>query len=284
MTGRKFNGTDELERHLADQLHGIGGLAPAGDGWEGIHHRLAARRRTRTRLRVAGVAVVLLAVVGVLVPLSDRGDRTQVASDPQGFPRLVLDLAGYELVHADQAEDIAPPGDTGELLVYGDAGPGLLGTGEVVFVRLVPAAAPYGIGESDSSVTVDIAGQEGRLLDYSVLTTSLGWPRADGTLVHVIAAGIPDDTLANMARSIESAMAEGRAPLTELGDGLALRRSGSLDLARPATARSRTGDRRTEWSTCGWCPAGRPAWTAWWSTGWHRPAPGEPSQSAASRR
>ena len=171
-----------------------------------------------------------VAVVGVLVPLAGRGDRAQVASDPQGFPRLVLDLPGYDLVNADQAEDIAPPGDTGELLVYGDAGPGLLGTGEVVFVRLVPAAAPYGIGESDSSVPVDIAGQEGRLLHYSALTTSLGWPRADGTLVHVIAAGVPDDTLANMARSIETAMAEGLAPLTELGDGLALRRSGSLDL------------------------------------------------------
>ncbi len=59
----------------------------------------------------------------------------------------------------------------------------------------------------------------------------MGWPRADGTLVHVIAAGIPDDTLANMARSIETAVAEGRAPLTELGDGLALRRRGSLDLS-----------------------------------------------------
>ncbi len=225
-----MTGIDELEQHLADQLHGIGRLAPDADGWEGIHHRLDRRRKARARTRVACMVVVLVGVTGVLVPLAGRGDRTEVASDPDGFPRLVLDLPGYDLVHADQADDIAPPGESGELLVYGDAGPGLLGTGQVVFVRLVPAAAPYGIGDSASSVPVDIAGREGRLLAYSSLTTSLGWPRADGALVHVIATGVPDDTLANMARSIETAMADGLAPLAELGDGLVLRRSGSSDL------------------------------------------------------
>ena len=106
MTGRMSHETDELEQHLSDQLHGIGGLAPDADGWEGIHHRLDRRRRARTRARVGGVAFVLMAVVAVLIPLAGRGDRrTQVASDPQGFPRLILDLPGYDLVHADSSED-----------------------------------------------------------------------------------------------------------------------------------------------------------------------------------
>ncbi|MEA2844341.1 MAG: hypothetical protein QOJ69_2012, partial [Actinomycetota bacterium] len=227
---------DELERHLADQLHAIGGLAPDADGWDGIHHRLAARRRARTRLRVAGVAVVLVAMVAVLVPLSGRGDRpTHVASDPQGFPRMILDLPGYDLVHADSSEDTGPQADTGQLLVYGDAGPGLLGTGAVVFVRLVPAGAPYGIGQpadtdkSGSTTPVDIAGRPGRLLKYSPLATSLGWPRSDETLVHVIATGVADDALADMGRSIEAALAQGLAPPTDLGDGLVLRRSDPVD-------------------------------------------------------
>ena len=206
------------------------GWPPTPTGWDGIHHRLEARRRVRARARVAGVAVALVAMVAVLIPLAGGGDRpTQVASDPQAFPRLVLDLPGYELVHADSSEDVAPREDTGQLLVYGDAGPGLLGTGAVVSVRLVPAGAPYGIGENDSNVRVDIGGREGRLLDYGSLTTSLGWPRADGTLVHIVAAGVADDPLVNMARSIEAAMTEGRGPLTALGDGLTLRRTGSLD-------------------------------------------------------
>jgi hypothetical protein len=141
--GPTSNVIDELERRLTDELHGIGRLAPDTDGWEGIHHGLDRRRRARARARVAGVAVVLVAVVAVLVPLSGRGDRrTQVASDPQRFPRLVLDLPGYELAHADSSEDVASGQDVGQLLVYGDGGPGLLGTGAVVFVRLVPAGAP----------------------------------------------------------------------------------------------------------------------------------------------
>lgn len=230
MSDRMSNGVDELEGQLADQLHGIGRLAPDADGWDGIHHRLAHRRQVRARLRVGGVAVVLVAMVAVLIPLAGRGDRpTQVASEPQAFPRLVLDLPDYNLLRADSSEDVGPREDTGQLLVYGDAGPGLLGAGEVVFVRLVPAGASYGIGETDSTVPVDIAGRPGRLLDYSSLTTSLGWPRADGSIVHLVATNIPDDTLANMGRSVEAALAEGLAPPTELGDGLALRRVGSPD-------------------------------------------------------
>jgi hypothetical protein len=225
-----MNDLNELERHVSDQLQGIGRLAPDADGWDGIHRRLESRRRVRARARVAGVAVVLVAMVAVLIPLAGGGDRpTQVASDPQGFPRLVLDLPGYELMHADSSEDVAPRADIGRLFVYGDAGPGLLGTGEVVFVRLVPAGASYGIGETDSTVPVDVAGRPGRLFGYSSLTTSLGWPRTDGSLVHLVATGVPDDTLANMGRSVESALAEGLAPPTELGDGLALRRDGTLD-------------------------------------------------------
>ena len=57
------NGVDELERQIADRLHGHSRLAPDSDGWEGILDRIEQRGRARHRRRAAATGLVVVGMV-----------------------------------------------------------------------------------------------------------------------------------------------------------------------------------------------------------------------------
>jgi hypothetical protein len=231
-----LNGTDELERRLTARLHDHSRLAPDGDGWDAILDRIEHRGRARHRRRAAATGVVAVTIVGSLVVLAGN-DGTRVSTTPAppaapaatagGLPRLVLDVPGFDLVHASATGPMEPGPDLGRLLVYGMPGNGVLDPGPVVFARLVPAGAPYGIGDGPGVIEVDVAGRSGRLLPSSAAAQSLGWPREDGSIVHLIAVGFVYDELLAAGQAIESALAAGQAPPASLAGGIELRRDTS---------------------------------------------------------
>ncbi len=237
------NGVDELERRIADRLHGHSRRAPDNDGWEAISDRITARARARRRRRAAATGLVVAGMVGALVVELPGDVRTQVSTTPAGpaasvagpvvggLPRLVLDVPGFELSHASTSDDTDPFPDLGPLLVYGTPGDGLLGPGPVVFVRLVPAGASYGIGDGPEVQSVDVAGRPGRIFSTGVPNVFLGWPRADGSIVHLLGVGLRGDELVDAGGLIEEALAAGQAPPTTLPGGVELRRSTPADVS-----------------------------------------------------
>ena len=230
------HGVDELERQIADRLNGHSRRAPDNDGWEAILDRIEHRGRARHRRRAATTGLVMVGMVASLVVLTGDDDTTRVSttsagpatpalSTPAGsLPRLVLDFPGFDLTRAAHSEAGGPGPDLGPLLVYTAPGDGLLGVGPVVFARLVPAGAAYGIGDGPDMKPVDVDGQPGRLIATSGTVTSLGWPREDGSLVHLIAHGLPDDDLLAAGQALEGALALGQAAPTTLPGGIALSR------------------------------------------------------------
>ncbi len=230
------NGIGELERRITERLHDHSRRAPDGDGWEGILDRIERRGRARHRRRAATTGLVVVGLVGSLAVLTS-GDDTRVSTTPAPpaadtgespapgvLPRLVLDVPGFVLTRAANSESTGPGPDLGPLLLYTAPGDGILGVGPVMFARLVPAGAAYGIGEGPAVTTVDIGGRPGRLVDGGGPVLSLGWPREDGSIVHLIAHDFANDGLLAAGRALEGALALGQDPPTSLG-GLALARA-----------------------------------------------------------
>ena len=252
------SGVDDLEVRIAERLHGHSRLAPDNDGWEGILDRIEHRGRARHRRRAALTGVVVVGMVWSLVALTgDDGTRlatTSPALGPDasapatggglGLPRLVLDVPGFELTHADSTDGGGRP-DLGPLHVYGAQGDGLLGPGPVVFVRLVPAGASYGIGDGPAVQAVDVAGRPGRMFATGEPNVSLGWPREDGSLVHVLGVGLSDGDLVAGGETIERALAAGQPVPAAMPGGVELRRSNSSDTSpsRHAEVEYRSGTR-----------------------------------------
>ena len=111
-----MNSADWLESDLVDHLRSRGGQAPGGAGWDGILGRIEQRHRRRQRRRVAATAFAVMAFLGVMVSLGGRMGPAggPVATEPAGpsaggFPRLVLDVAGYQLEHASENPVAAQP-------------------------------------------------------------------------------------------------------------------------------------------------------------------------------
>ncbi len=103
-------------------------------------------------------------------------------------------------VRADPGGRATRPGcpfpDLGPLLVYGAPGDGLLGLGP----GGVRPAGPGGRGRTGSATgprcrrSTSPGGRDASS-PRATVTVSLGWPRADGSLVHVLAVGMSDDDL-----------------------------------------------------------------------------------------
>ena len=233
-----MKGTEELEHQIAERFHGYGRLAPDSDGWEGIHDRIEHRGRARHRRRAAATCLVVAGMVGSLVVLTgDDGARLSTTSPAApdgpavslpadgGLPRLVLDLPGFVLSHASSDEAGLPFPDLGPLLVFGAPGDGLLGLGPVLFARLVPAGASYGVGDGPEVLEVDVAGRPGRIFSTGDVTVSLGWPRTDGSIVHVLGVGMSDDDVLASGQAIEYALAAGLPLSPTMPGGIELRRS-----------------------------------------------------------
>jgi len=243
------SGIGELERRITRGLHDHSRLAPDSDGWEAILDRVEHRGRARHRRRAAATGLVMVGMVGTLVVLTGD-DGTRVSTTPAtpaaptagpvtataavgGLPRLVLDVPGFQLTHADAIEAGAPYPDLGPILVYAAPGDGLLGPGPVMFARLVPAGAPYGIGDGPEAKPVDVAGRPGRRLAYGA-AQSLGWSREDGSIVHLVSMGLPDDDVLAAGQAIEEHLILRQDPPGTVAGGLELRRVTSPD-ASPAS-------------------------------------------------
>ncbi|HEX7276639.1 MAG TPA: hypothetical protein VF244_04630 [Acidimicrobiales bacterium] len=244
------NGIDELERRISQRLHGHGRLAPDNDGWGAILDRIEQRGRARHRRRAAAAGLLVVGMVGSLVVLTGD-DATRVSTTPAGpastadpaadaassagLPRLVLDLPGFEVDHASSTGATGPWPDLGPLLVYGLPDGGLIGRGPVLFVRLVPAGMPYGLGEGPAVEPVDVAGRPGRLLPSGSPTASLAWPREDGSIVHLLTVGL-GGALVAQGEEIERTLATVGAPAESLGSGLVLLRETPADPSAAAQA------------------------------------------------
>ncbi len=245
-----MNGIDGLERQIAERLHGHSRMAPDNDGWEAILDRIEHRGRARHRRRAATTGLVAAGMVGALVVVLPGDDATRVSTTPAGptatspsatdgvavgagLPRLVLDVAGFELTRAANTDDGSPYPDLGPLLVYGAPGDGILGPGPVLFVRVVPAGASYGIGDGPDVREVDIGGRPGRIFSISA-GLSLGWSREDGSLVHLLAIGLAEDDVVVAGQTLAEAL--GHEPPTTLPGGFELRRSTPADLSPSSQA------------------------------------------------
>jgi hypothetical protein len=237
------HGIGELERRITQGLHRHSRLAPEGDGWEAILDRIERRGRVRQRRRVAATGLVLVAMVGSVVALTGGGD-TRVSTTPArpdtpasptpaatstaaaaGLPRLVFEVPGFSLLHASAEERTESVRESDRFLVYTTSDDGLLGSGAVLFARLVPPGAAYGLGDGPTVTDVDVAGQPGRLTAMTTAARSLGWSRPDGSIVHVIALGVATSDLLQGGQAIEQSLALGGGPPAELPGGVALRRT-----------------------------------------------------------
>lgn len=195
----------QLERELSEGLHALAAHAPARPGWEGIQHRVARRRRAR-RLQRMVVAVALIGVcAGGLAAVATRDRGGHVAAGPPGEPlRYVADAPGYRAMYASEASTVPPPGVAGEAgTLHVLARPGAGFSGPLLFVRVVPAGAAYGIGDvSPAAETVDVNGQTGFLLPQSSIAIGLGWRRPDGSAVHLVSVRLSPPELLAAARAL----------------------------------------------------------------------------------
>ncbi len=104
-----------------------------------------------------------------------------------------------------------------------------------MFARLVPTGASYGIGDGPAVKETDVAGRPGRLID-SGAARSLGWVRADGSIVHLIAVDVSPADLVEAGRAIEEAAGKGGPPPTGLPGGIELRRTTPSDTSPASLA------------------------------------------------
>jgi hypothetical protein len=248
MNSGPMNGTDELERRIRERLHGHSRLAPDGDGWEGILDRIEQRGRARHRRRAAATGLAVVGMVGSLAVLAGDDDAS-VSTTPAGpnaraaavapdgrLPRLVFQVPGFDLVGAFSSAPTGPETDIGPLLVYGSPGDGLLGPGPVVFARLVPAGAAYGIGEGPAVTVVEVGRRRAHLIGTGGAARSLGWAREDGSIVHLVAMGVGDADLLAMGQTVEEALAGAQDPPAVLPGDIQLRRTSRPDPSSGAEA------------------------------------------------
>ncbi|MFN2503645.1 MAG: hypothetical protein ABR540_05330 [Acidimicrobiales bacterium] len=196
---------ETLETEIASRLHQRGAEAPAVDGWNGVQRHIHKRQQARRRRRAAGALVGLTALAGGILPLVGGGEPSRVtAGQPAGpLPRLVLDLPGYDVnrAFAFESEGLQedPPGQ-----LWKFSGRGLVYEGKILFVRLVPAGAPYGIGDqSPEAERFDVNGRPAFLIPYTSTVSGLGWNLDDGRMVHLVAVQLDRDQLLAAAHALD---------------------------------------------------------------------------------
>ena len=140
-----------------------------------------------------------------------------VATEPAGpsaggFPRLVLDVAGYQLEHASENPvaaqppllEVPAPGSL-RLSVWAEPGRGY--DGRVLFVTVAAPAAGYGVGDLSSEArAVTVGTDAGWIQQYTGLpATSLGWYLPTGQAVHLVGLRLDESELMAAGRDLQVA-------------------------------------------------------------------------------
>ena len=225
----------DLERELENRLRQRSTAAPVGDGWEAIHRRIDARRRSRQRRRLAGCGVAVVVTVVASLALVNGSDReVGVATRPPTpdggaeLPRLVLDLPGWEVDHASSGEAGGAPTAAPPLWLFTEPGRGF--DGKVVYVSIADPTVPYGLGEENPAASrVDVRGRTAYLNVTPALVGpvgQMGWRMADGTSVYLTSSRLTEEELVAFARAVDVAPDRGLVlPMPALPAGLAFERS-----------------------------------------------------------